>query len=214
MFKPAAITATALVITAGGVVGIGVANQPKGNDDNNNGNHHRSSDSGKAQYGHGTKGKKAHRHFSALDQQFLEDAAMGNAYEVEAGKLAQSKSTTTSVTALGARLVADHTKALGQVTYIADRLSIDVEATPSPIQSWILKTLNATPSGATFDAQFLSLAVADHREDIEKYDYEARNGSHWAVRKYARESLPVLKMHLAAAQAAMGVTATAKAKGR
>lgn len=140
---------------------------------------------------------------SPLDEQFLQQAAMGDAYEITAGSLTRDKADAGSVKTLGARLVKDHKAALRKVKAIARRLDVTVTATPSPVQAWIIAQLRSTSDGKDFDGMFLPLAVADHKEDIAMFQEEAREGSNATVRAYARTQIPVLRAHLAMAQKAL-----------
>jgi putative membrane protein len=55
-------------------------------------------------------------------------------------------------------------------------------------------------SGDKFDREFISVAVKDHKKDIEAYSKQAKSGDNKKVAEYADETLPILKKHLDMAQ--------------
>jgi putative membrane protein len=138
---------------------------------------------------------------SALDDAFLKSAIQGDRFEIEGGKRAAS-SGNAAVQALGARLVKDHTKSLGEATRLARRLGVDVPDAPTPPQRWELRIVGSL-DGATFDRWYCDLEVADHLQDISEAKNEASHGINPAVRAMARHELPTLRAHLAMAKAAL-----------
>ena len=103
---------------------------------------------------------------------------------------------------LGARLVKDHTNSLHDAMRVAHRLGIKVPGSPSPTQRWELRVV-ATFSGAKFNRWYADLEVQDHRQDIKEAQDEVKLGCNRTVKRLARDDLPVLRQHLALAQAAL-----------
>jgi putative membrane protein len=138
---------------------------------------------------------------SALDAASLESAIQGDRFEIEGGKRAAS-SGNAAVRALGARLVKDHTKSLGEASRLARRLGVDVPEAPTPPERWELRIVGSL-EGATFDRWYSDLEVADHLQDISEARDEVSHGTNPAVRAMARHELPTLRAHLAMAKAAL-----------
>jgi putative membrane protein len=136
---------------------------------------------------------------SAWDEQWLMGAVEGDRFEIRGGSLAQAKGATPATKALGARLVKDHTKALGDARRAARRLGVEVPKAPSPSQRWELRTVGAL-AGAAFDRAYADLEVQDHIQDIQEARAEVAKGCNAAVRGLARDDLPVLRAHLALAR--------------
>ena len=57
-------------------------------------------------------------------------------------------------------------------------------------------------SGVEFDRQYMQLMVADHKEDLKKFQHQADKGKDPEVKQFANKQVPVLNKHLEMAQAA------------
>jgi putative membrane protein len=141
-------------------------------------------------------------HVSAWDREWLMSSIEGDRFEIIGGKVAEKKGANAVIRALGARLVADHTKSLVSAVALAHSLGVDVPKTPSPSEQWELKTVGRF-SGAHFDKSYADLEVQDHIQDIQETGDEVKLGANRSVRKDAQTDLPVLKTHLALARAAL-----------
>jgi putative membrane protein len=158
---------------------------------------------------HGHPGHESHHHhhgchgkaFSAWDEEWLMMSIQGDRFEIAGGQLAQSKAKRSDVKALGARLVADHSKSLKDAVEVAQRLGIEVPAEPSPSQQWELR---AVAHMRAFDHWYADLEVQDHKQDITEAQDEVEKGCNHAIRQLAATDLPTLKEHLALAEAALG----------
>jgi putative membrane protein len=139
---------------------------------------------------------------SGQDKTYLMTSMEGDLFEIIGGKLALKKSHTPAVDALAKRLIKDHTKSYEDVVKVARKLGVKVEKTPSPSEMWELLTV-AKVSGSTFDQWYTSLEVYDHVQDIQETADEIKDGSNADVISDAKQDLPVLKMHLKLAKAAL-----------
>jgi putative membrane protein len=150
----------------------------------------------------GVASAKAHHSYSAWDEEWLMTSIQGDRFEIQGGQLAASKATNPAVKALGARLVKDHTKSLGEAVKAAKKLGISVPKSPTPSEQWELKVV-ASFSGSDFDRWYSDLEVQDHKQDIEESNAEVKMGSNRQVRKLAKTDLPMLKTHLSLSKAAL-----------
>jgi putative membrane protein len=147
--------------------------------------------------------RPAHHHrVSAWDQQWLMSSISGDRFEIIGGTIAQSNSSNAQIKALGARLVADHTKSLKSAIKLAHRLGIQVPKKPTPSEQWELKVVGRF-TGTAFDKNYADLEVFDHKQDIKESKDEVDMGTNRAVRKEAKTDLPVLRTHLKLAKAAL-----------
>jgi putative membrane protein len=153
-------------------------------------------------FAHGHHGHHHAHHLSAWDKEWLMMSIEGDRFEIAGGQLAQSKGQVAEVKALGARLVADHSKSLADAVKAAKHFGVEVPDSPSPSQQWELQALQ-TFSGNAFDRQYASLEVLDHMQDIQESRDEVKMGSNHRIRKLAKEDLPVLKEHLKLSKAAL-----------
>jgi putative membrane protein len=133
--------------------------------------------------------------YSPLDESSLQTSIQGDRFEIAGGKIAQSQGVTPGVRALGARLVADHTKSLHEAAALAHKLGIEVPGSPTPSEEWELTTI-AGMSGTAFDAAYAHLEVQDHKQDIEETAMEFQKGLNHSVRHLAHSDLPMLRTHL------------------
>ena len=147
-------------------------------------------------------GAGGHHSSSAFDEQSLKTSIQGDRFEIAGGKLAQSHGASEQVRALGARLVSDHSKSLEDATALAHRLGISVPRQPTESQQWELQVVGRF-SGQDFDHQYSLLEVKDHHQDISESSDEIDMGKSAAVRRLARDDLPVLREHLKLSQAAL-----------
>jgi putative membrane protein len=143
-----------------------------------------------------------HHRVSAWDRQWLMTSISGDRFEIAGGQIAQTNSANAQIKALGARLVADHTKSLKSAIKLAHRLGIKVPKAPTPSERWELKTVGRF-TGTAFDKSYADLEVFDHKQDIKESKDEVDMGTNRAVRKEAKTDLPVLRQHLKLAKAAL-----------
>jgi putative membrane protein len=80
---------------------------------------------------------------------------------------------------------------------VAQQMNVTPPDKPDMKETALYKRL-ASLSGAQFDRQFIKSMVKDHKEDITKYQEEARQSGPAA--DYAKQILPKLREHLKIAQ--------------
>jgi putative membrane protein len=131
---------------------------------------------------------------SQKDVAFIQKAAGGGQQEVENGKLAEKQGKSADVKRIGARMVADHTRANKELTELATRKGVKFDT----------RGVRAQNIGAAdFDRTYLKLLEVDHRSDIADFQKEATSGDDRDVKAWAAKTLPMLKEHLAMVQNAM-----------
>ena len=135
---------------------------------------------------------------SAADQRFVAAAMQADMAEVEIGKLAQQNGGSADAKSFGQMLEQDHGQHLQKAKDLAQQLGINPPTGPSSPQKAIYDKL-AKLNGASFDKQFAAAMVKDHKEDVAKFEKEAK--SKGPVAGFAQETVPVLQKHLQTAQA-------------
>jgi putative membrane protein len=133
------------------------------------------------------------------EERFMKEAASGGLMEVELGKFAAEKGSHQRVKEYGKRMQADHSKANAQVKKIASSKGVDLPTQPSGEHKSTMDKLTKL-SGAEFDREYMEAMVDDHKEDIEKFQIQADKGKDPELKKFASETLPILKKHLELAQ--------------
>jgi putative membrane protein len=132
---------------------------------------------------------------SPQDITWMRTSAGGDHFEIVAGKLAQRHGASAVVRRLGARLVKDHSRSLGELRSTARRLAVRLPGTPTPTEQWELAVLR-TLTGRNFDAWYTQLEIKDHHQDIEETAFESAKGQDALVTKLAAQDLPMLRTHL------------------
>jgi putative membrane protein len=133
------------------------------------------------------------------EERFMKEAASGGLMEVELGKFAAEKGSHQRVKEFGKRMQADHSKANAQLKKIASSKGVDLPTQPSGEHKSTMDKLTKL-SGAEFDREYMEAMVDDHEEDIEKFQIQADKGKDPELKKFASETLPILKKHLELAQ--------------
>lgn len=135
----------------------------------------------------------------ADDRVFILEAASGGIMEVELGRMAATNAASPGVKDFGRMMVTDHSKANTELKAIAAKKNVTVPATPAEEQQNHINELKEK-KGAEFDQAYVDMMVNDHKEDINKFENEAKNGKDADVRAFASKTLPVLQKHLQSVQ--------------
>lgn len=133
----------------------------------------------------------------ALDRQdsnFIKDAALDNQMEIQLGQLAARQGSSQEVKNFGQRMVNDHTKANQELMSIAQQKGISVPTTLDRDRQKKIDDLGKK-SGADFDRAYMSDMAKNHRNDINKFEKEAKDGKDADLKSFASKTLPTLRQH-------------------
>jgi len=134
---------------------------------------------------------------NAADQAFLNEAIQGDLAEVNMGKLAQEKGQSEAAKQFGQMLEQDHGQHLQKAKDSAQQMGVTPPTEPNPKQKKMYDQLSKM-SGAQFDKEFAQHMIKDHKEDIGKYEKEAK--SKGPLAQFAQETIPTLQKHLQTAE--------------
>lgn len=137
------------------------------------------------------------------DAMFMRHAAADGLAEVELGRIALERASSTQVRQLAQRIVDDHTKANQQLMEMARRKQVTLPTEPAPMHKREAERLRGL-SGSAFDQAYAQAMVGDHRKAIRMFDVESRSATDSGLRQFAGTTLPVLKTHLQLAEQAAG----------
>lgn len=129
------------------------------------------------------------------DSQYLVAAAETDLAEIEIGKLALSKSTDAHVKEFANMLIADHTKALGDLKPFADKRQISLPVSITDKGKEHYNELNKK-SGKDFNEKFADMMADGHKDAISKMEDASEKASDTEIRTWASNMVPTLKMHL------------------
>ena len=130
---------------------------------------------------------------SKNDREFFTKAAAGGMYEVEAGKLAESRGTDPAVKAYGSMLVKDHGTANDELKALASRKGVTL---PAALPGDKQKRLDKLSKEKNFDKEFVEeVGLDDHKKDIALFEKASKGADDADVKAFATKTLPTLKMH-------------------
>lgn len=145
---------------------------------------------------------------------FATSAAISDMYEVEAGKLAQTKASSPDVKAYAKMLVDAHTKTTAELKPLAAAANVTLPAALDERRKGLIDNLNAA-SAADFDKTYLAQQSAAHEEALTLFKSYGDSGDDAGLKAFAVKTQPALQEHLDKAKAletAANSTATAPAK--
>lgn len=132
--------------------------------------------------------------------EFLVEALRTSLAEARLGELATQQSYDARVRDYGARLRTDHTAHATQIERLLEPLGVTIPTEPSAEALAQQATLERL-TGTEFDATFVQMMIWSHTEAIEKYGAQTHANPDRALHDFAAASLPMLREHLAAAEA-------------
>jgi putative membrane protein len=139
---------------------------------------------------------------SALTTRFIAKAAHTDAFERDAGQLAQKRSTNADVKAFAAMMVKDHTETTAKLQQLLtkDRLPKPGDMpNPDPNQAKQLTDLVHAPKGS-FDKAYAHSQVVAHQQALALMQEYAARGDNPDLKKLAADTEPVVQHHLDMAQ--------------
>ncbi len=134
---------------------------------------------------------------TGTDKSFVPKAAMGNQFEIEAAKLAQSMSMDSKVKAYAQKMITDHTK-LGADVKAAVKMADPAMMVPtkvSPAQQKMLGALKA--AGKNFDRLYKKDMEASHAATYAlSQKYSSAANANPDLKAVVKGALPTVKGHL------------------
>lgn len=135
----------------------------------------------------------------AKSSAFAIKAANGGMMEVELGRWAQTHSSNTKVKEFGAMMVADHSKANGDLKAIAAAKGILLPDTVDAETKMHMDAMMAKKGGA-FDKAYVNMMVEDHEKDVAEFEKASKELPDVELKNFAARTLPVLQKHHSAIQ--------------
>ncbi len=130
---------------------------------------------------------------SVADQKFVDSAAVGGLYEVEAGKLAE-KSANPQVKQFGARMVHDHGAAGAKLKQI---VTAQGGTAPQELDQEHQQKLDHLRSlrGSEFAQAYMQDMVKDHDTDAQEFGQAAQSLDNRQLKTFAQQTLKVIEAH-------------------
>jgi putative membrane protein len=130
---------------------------------------------------------------SAADQKFVESAAIGGLYEVEAGRIAE-KSANRQVKQFGARMVRDHGAANTKLKQIVTAQGGTVPQSLDQDHQQQLDQLRKL-HGPEFAQAYMQNMVKDHDTDAQEFGQAAQSLDDPQLKSFAQQTLKVIETH-------------------
>ena len=131
---------------------------------------------------------------SAADKAFVAKVSQGGLYEVEAGKIAQSRGVTPVVKNFGTLESHDHEAVNDQLKRIAGQTGVSIAPGLNAEFSQRLAKLKSVPS-TNFDSSYIADMKQIHNKDEGLFAQEASDGSA-AYKPFAHQTAVLVKAHL------------------
>jgi putative membrane protein len=148
---------------------------------------------------------------SKADQSMMRQMAYTNISEIEAAKLAQSKSKNEQVQSFAKQMIDDHTKAQSELEQLAQTKGVKLPTEPDAKHKAAMKKLSGL-SGAAFDRSYIKQGgVNDHKEAHSLVTRAQAKATDPDLKAYAQKMTPIIDSHLKLAQAAQGGKSAASA---
>ncbi|MBC7453905.1 MAG: DUF4142 domain-containing protein [Massilia sp.] len=130
------------------------------------------------------------------DQKIVMNMAIANMAEVEAGKMAIEKTQNAQVKTFAQKMVDEHSKALGEVTALAQSKGVTLPTTVDAPHKAMAAKLNKL-SGEAFDRAYMADAgVTDHTKVHAKLKGFEKKAKDADVKALASKMLPTVGEHL------------------
>jgi len=138
---------------------------------------------------------------SATDESgaFLAAAYQDGLAEIQLSELAVQRATNEDVRKFAERMIEHHTAINGEISQLAQRKNVALPTTPPADLQTQLTSLSGL-QGDAFDRAYIQQNVAVHDKDAVAARRQARQGTDQDVMRLARNALPIMKVHLAAAE--------------
>lgn len=130
---------------------------------------------------------------------FMQEAASGGLMEVELGKIAAQRASSSDVKEFGQRMVTDHTKANDELKDLASRKNVTLHEGLDAKQQAEVKRLSKL-SGHEFDQSYMKTMTTDHEHDVAAFKKAASSSPDADVKSFASQTLPTLEDHLSNAR--------------
>jgi putative membrane protein len=129
---------------------------------------------------------------------FVKKAALDGMTEVEAGKVALSKSQDPEIRSFAQRMVSDHSKANSELSAIAKTKGLNPPKELDNEHQAMVNSLKGK-SGKDFDAAYAEHMNMDHSKAIALFE-SAAGSNDPDLAQFAKKTLPTLKEHKALAE--------------
>ena len=160
----------------------------------------------------------------AADKKFIDTAAIGDKYEIDAAGIAQMRAQSDDVKMFAQMMVTDHNKSTDELKSTLMKINANVTP-PAMLDAQHRKMINTlqNASAQTFDNIYIAQQAQAHQQAVKLFKDYSMKGSNAELKMFASTVLPTIqghvekiqsiqKMHRGNAQANAGASATRQAQ--
>lgn len=122
-------------------------------------------------------------------------ATVAGLFEVKAAELALSRTSNADVKALAEMMKTDHAAANGELSGLVKQKNISVPDTMDAEHSKKYHDL-MEKTGSDFDKEYVDMMVKGHKDVIDFFEKESKDGKDQELMSWASGKLPTLRHHL------------------
>jgi putative membrane protein len=157
---------------------------------------------------HAAPAAARHHRVSNSDRKWLMAAGNGELKEISLGHLMMKRGKSPAVRDFASHMVMDHSKAQLQLQKLAVSKGVALPTHLGTENRELLSHLEKLRP-ARRDHDYIQNMVADHFEDVNDFNKEAKHGDDPDIRAWAAKTVPILRRHLQMARAtARGIVST------
>ncbi len=128
------------------------------------------------------------------DLQFIKAAAVSDAFQVQAGRLALSKANDDRVKSYATNMIAACSQTTQQLKQIAQSKDITLDTALTPVAEKVMVQLNSA-SPRFFDDDYVRDQVLTHQIAENAFQDEVSNGQDPDLKRFAAATLPEIRLH-------------------
>jgi putative membrane protein len=133
---------------------------------------------------------------NAIDFNFVGQANLGAPFQIDSGRLAETKGTSAAVRSYAHLMVTTHIPVVDALNVILSRKNITPSATLlHGAYDTMISTLKAD-RGAAFDRDYVNGQVEYQKGNAALFEQEIQNGTDPDLKEFARQTLPKIVDHL------------------
>jgi len=126
---------------------------------------------------------------------FVTNAVIGGMYEVQAGQIAEKRSTNADVKAFAKAMVSDHTAMANELNPLIAAAGVTAPTGPDMRRKTLIDNLNAAAL-ADFDSVYKAQQEAAHTETLTLMDSYSQRGGDPGLKEAATKAKPKVRAHL------------------
>ena len=127
--------------------------------------------------------------------QYVQQAAMGDQFEIQSGRLALERSQNPTVRSFAEQMIRDHSASSSQLKAAAAAENVSAPAALDPQHAQMLQQQRGL-HGQQFDSAYMQMQLHAHREALATQQTYSKAGDDAQLRQLAAQATPMVEHHL------------------